>query len=78
MGATHPICAYITASTTLPSMLMGMEQWMQLVTEGPADLRDELLRKCSHFCRQELAAYRAAGANVLIYSTPFGSTYFAA
>lgn len=76
VGNTHPICAYITASTSLPSMLMGMEQWMQMVTSGPADLRDELLRKCSDFCRQELAAYRAAGANVLVYSTPFGSTYF--
>jgi hypothetical protein len=35
-----------------------------------------LLRKCSDLTRQELAAYRAAGANVLVYSTPFGSTRF--
>jgi uroporphyrinogen decarboxylase len=76
VGATHPICAYITASTTLPAILMGMDKWMELLMTGPADLRDELLRKCSDFCRQELAAYRAAGANVLVYSTPFGSTYF--
>jgi uroporphyrinogen-III decarboxylase len=76
VGATHPICAYITASTTLPAILMGMEQWMELLTMGPFDLRDELLRKCSDFCSRELAAYRAAGANVLVYSTPFGSTYF--
>lgn len=76
VGKTNPICAYISASTTLPTMLMGMEQWMQLLTFGPADVRDELLRKCSDFCRQEIAAYRAAGANVLVYSTPFGSTYF--
>ncbi len=76
VGATHAICAYITASTTLPSILMGMDKWMELLTTGPVDVRDELLRKCSDFCRQELAAYRAAGANVLVYSTPFGSTYF--
>ena len=76
VGTTHPICAYVTASTTLPAILMGMEKWMELLTTGPADLRDELLRKCSAFCRQELAAYRAAGANVLVYSTPFGTTYF--
>jgi uroporphyrinogen-III decarboxylase len=74
VGATHSICAYITASTMLPAMLMGMEKWMELLLSGPKDVRDELLRKCSDFCRQELAAYREGGANVLIYSTPFGST----
>jgi uroporphyrinogen decarboxylase len=74
VGATHPICAYITASTMLPAMLMGMEKWMELLLSGPEDVRDELLRKCSDFCRQELAAYREGGANVLVYSTPFGST----
>lgn len=76
VGGRHPICAYLTAATTLPAMLMGMDKWMELLLCGPADLRDELLRKCSDFFRQEAAAYRAAGADVLIYSTPFGSTSF--
>lgn len=76
VGDCHPICAYITASTTLPSILMGMEKWLALLLGGPADLRDELLRKCSDFCQREIAAYRAGGANVLVYSTPFGSTSF--
>lgn len=76
VGETHPICAYLTASTTLPVMLMGMEKWLELLMLGPFDLRDELLRKCSDFFQKEVAAYRAAGANVLVYSTPFGSTSF--
>jgi uroporphyrinogen decarboxylase len=76
VGATHPICAYLTASTTLPALLMGMDKWMELLLSGPADVRDELLRKCSDFFQKEVAAYRAAGANVLVYSTPFGSTSF--
>jgi len=76
VGNTHPICAYITASTTLPSMLMGMDKWMELFLLGPFDLRDELLRKCSDFVQQHIAALRAAGANVLVYSTPFGSPQF--
>jgi uroporphyrinogen decarboxylase len=76
VGATHPICAYVTASTTLPALLMGMEAWMELLLSGPPDVRDELLRKCSLFFQKEVAAYRAGGANVLIYSTPFGSTSF--
>jgi len=76
VGATHPICAYLTASTTLPALLMGMDKWMELLLTGPADIRDELLRKCSDFFQKEVAAYRAAGADVLVYSTPFGSTSF--
>lgn len=76
VGATHPICAYITASTTLPSILMGMDKWMELFLLGPFDVRDELLRKCSDFVQQHITALRAAGANVLVYSTPFGSPYF--
>jgi len=76
VGASHPICAYVTASTTLPALLMGMEKWMELFLLGPFDVRDELLRKCSDFFHQEIAALRAAGANVLLYSTPFGSPYF--
>lgn len=76
VGATHPICAYVTASTALPAMLMGMDKWMELLLTGPTDVRDELLRKCVLFSQKEVAAYRAAGVNVLVYSTPFGSTSF--
>lgn len=76
VGTTHPICAYVTASTTLPAILMGMDKWMELFLLGPFDIRDELLRKCSDFFQQEIAALRALGANVLIYSSPFGSPYF--
>jgi uroporphyrinogen decarboxylase len=74
VGATHPICAYLTASNTMPALLMGMDKWMELMLFGPADVRDELLRKCSEFFHKEVAAYRSAGANVLLYSTPMGST----
>lgn len=76
VGGRHPICAYITASTALPALLMGMEEWMSLLLTGPTAVRDDLLTKCSLFCQLELAAYRAAGADVLIYSTPFGSPSF--
>ncbi len=76
VGTTHPICAYVTASTTLPAILMGMDKWMELFLLGPFDVRDELLRKCSDFVRQHIAALRAAGAQVLLYASPFGSPYF--
>lgn len=75
-GGKYPICAYLTASMTLPAILMGIEKWMQMLMMGPHDLRDELLAKCSDFFRKQVAAYRAAGADVLVYSNPFGSTDF--
>ncbi|MBT0665924.1 uroporphyrinogen decarboxylase family protein [Geobacter pelophilus] len=75
-GGRYPICAYLTASMTLPAMLMGMEKWLQMLMMGPSELRDELLAKCSDFFQKQIAAYRAAGADVLVYSNPFGSTDF--
>ncbi|MHB0913655.1 MAG: uroporphyrinogen decarboxylase family protein [Armatimonadota bacterium] len=74
VGGKYPICVYITASMTLPAILMGMEKWMELLFLGSAELRDELLAKCSDFVRKEIALYREAGADVLLYSNPFGST----
>ncbi len=75
-GGKYPICAYLTASMTLPAILMGMEKWMSLLLTGPTALRDELLHKCSLFFQREIEAYRQAGADVLVYSNPFGSTDF--
>ena len=72
----YPICAYVTASMTLPAILMGMDKWMELLLTGPVDLRNELLEKCSDFFRKEITAYKNAGARILLYSNPFGSTDF--
>lgn len=74
VGGKYPICAYITASMALPALLMGMDKWMELLFIGPAAERDELLAKCHEFFVKEVHAYRVHGANVLVYSNPFGST----
>ena len=74
VGGRYPICAYITSSMSLPAMLMGMERWMELLFLGPADLRELLLEKCFTFFVREVEAYRQLGADVLVYSNPFGST----
>ncbi|MBI5820750.1 MAG: uroporphyrinogen decarboxylase family protein [Verrucomicrobia bacterium] len=74
VGGKNPICAYITATMTLPALLMGMEKWLELLLLGPAEARDALLAKCHDFFVKEVAAYRTAGADVLVYSNPFGST----
>ncbi len=76
VGSTHPICAYASAANSLPIILMGMEKWMELVLTGPVDLREELMRKCSEFCQQQLRALRKAGAHVILYATSYGSPYF--
>jgi uroporphyrinogen-III decarboxylase len=75
-GGKYPICAYVTASMTLPAILMGMEKWLELLLTGPAEVRDILLAKCSDFFRKEITAYRNAGADILLYSNPFGSIDF--
>jgi len=73
-GGTAPICAYLTATMTLPALLMGMERWMDLLLNGPFALRDQLLDKCHQFFVREVEAYRRLGADVLLYSNPFGCT----
>jgi uroporphyrinogen-III decarboxylase len=73
-GGKYPICVYLTASMSLPSILMGMDKWLELLLGGPMDVRDELLQKCSDLFRKEITAYRTAGADILLYSNPFGST----
>lgn len=73
-GGRYPICVYLTASITLPAILMGMDRWMDLLLNGPAELRDELLIKSSEFFRAQLEVYRKAGAHIFVYSNPYGST----
>ena len=72
-GHECPICAYLTSSMTLPSLLMGMHRWLEMLLNGPFNLRDELLEKCHEFFVKETLAYRRHGAGVLLYSNPFGS-----
>lgn len=76
VGGRNPVCAYLTGSMALPALLMGMERWFELLLVGPTDVRDELLRKCSEFFRLQIATFRSLGADVLLYSNPFGSTDF--
>jgi uroporphyrinogen-III decarboxylase len=74
VGGKYSICAYLTSTMTLPILLMGMDKWMDLLFSGPTDLKNLLLAKCNDFFIKELNAYRQAGADVLVYSNPFGST----
>lgn len=74
VGGRYPICAYVTSTMSLPVLLMGMEKWLELLFMGPPAARNELLAKCHDFFVKEITAYREAGADVLVYSNPFGST----
>ncbi|MFZ2161292.1 MAG: uroporphyrinogen decarboxylase family protein [Sideroxyarcus sp.] len=74
VGGKVPICAYLTASMSLPALLMSMEKWLELLMIGDPAVRDMLLEKCSDFFRKEIEAYRKAGADVLVYADPYGST----
>ena len=72
-GGRYPICALVMGAATLASMLMGMEAWLELLMCGPSGARELLLAKCSLFCRRLAATYRAAGVDLIAYSSPFTS-----
>lgn len=74
LGGRYPICARVTGSMTMPSMLIGIEKWMELLFLGPTHLRDDLLQKCSGLVNKQIALYREHGADLIVYSDPFGST----
>ncbi|MGR9012514.1 MAG: uroporphyrinogen decarboxylase family protein [Gammaproteobacteria bacterium] len=76
VGGRYPICGYVTAAMALPALLMGMDKWFELLFMGPPEVRDELIAKCSLFCRRHIAALRELGADVIVYANPFGSTDF--
>ncbi|MDF1567115.1 MAG: uroporphyrinogen decarboxylase family protein [Spirochaetaceae bacterium] len=76
VGGQVPILTSIVGSFTLPTILMGMEKWMELLLVGPRPLRNELLKKCSSFNRRLITALRNAGVDLISYSNPMSSREF--
>lgn len=72
----YPVLAAVTASFTLPAMLMGIGPWMDLFLNGDSGLRDSLLETCSLFCSRQIAALREAGADLIVYVNPVASATF--
>ena len=75
-GGRFPVLAPVTASYSLPAMLMGVEGWLRLMLTGDAALREQLLEKCSAFCCRQIAALREAGADLIVYVNPLASATF--
>jgi uroporphyrinogen decarboxylase len=71
-----PVIGVVTASFSLPAMLMGIGQWLDLFLSGDPLLRDALLRFCSRFCSRQIAALRDAGADLIVYVNPVASATF--
>jgi len=71
-----PVLGVVTASFSLPAMLMGVGPWMELFLNGDPALRDELLETCSLFCSRQIAALREAGADLIVYVDPLASATF--
>lgn len=72
----YPVLAPVTASFTLPAMLMGIDAWISLFLTGDPALRELLLEKCSRFCKLQIAALREAGADLIVYVNPVASATF--
>jgi len=75
-GGNYPVLGVVTASFTLPAMLMGIGPWMELFLSGDVRLRDTLLQKCSQFCSRQIIALREAGADLIVYVNPVASATF--
>jgi len=75
-GGRFPILAPVTASFSLPAMLMGIDAWMQLFLLGDQQQRDLLLAKCSQSVSLQIAALREAGADLIVYVNPVASATF--
>jgi uroporphyrinogen decarboxylase len=71
-----PVLGVVTASFTLPAMLMGIGPWMELFLCGDPQLRDRLLELCSQFCSRQITALRQAGADLIVYVNPVASATF--
>jgi uroporphyrinogen decarboxylase len=71
-----PVIGVVTASFSLPAMLMGIGQWLELFLSGDPALRDLLLEKCSRFVAQQISALREAGADLIVYDNPLASATF--
>ena len=71
-----PVLGVVTASFSLPAMLMGIGPWMELFLCGDSLLRDRLLELCSQFCSRQMAALRKAGADLIVYVNPVASATF--
>jgi uroporphyrinogen decarboxylase len=71
-----PVLGVVTASFSLPAMLMGVGQWMDLFLNGDPAVRDRLLGICSQFCSRQITALREAGADLIVYVNPVASATF--
>lgn len=71
-----PVLGVVTASFSLPAMLMGIGQWLDLFLNGDILLRDRLLELCSQFCSRQITALREAGADLIVYVNPVASATF--
>ena len=71
-----PVVGVVTASFSLPAMLMGVGAWLDLLLNGDAILRELLLQKCAAFASDKILALREAGADLIIYTNPLASATF--
>jgi len=75
-GGKYPVLSAVTASFSLPAILMGINAWLELLLMGPESIRNELLAKCSVYCEKSIAALRDAGADMIAYINPVATATF--
>ncbi|MCU0664176.1 MAG: hypothetical protein MUC50_17840 [Myxococcota bacterium] len=75
-GGQCPIAAMVVGSLTLPSLLCGMDRWLELLLFGPATLRDHLISQCRQFVRDRIAMLRRSGVDLIAYVSSCATSTF--
>lgn len=63
---TVPIVGLAVPPFSLPALLLGLENWLELLLFGPPTLRDALLRVTAEFCVRWANMQLAAGADAIV------------
>lgn len=76
VGGQYPVIGVVTASFSLPALLMGISGWMELFLCGDPEVRALLLEKCSLFCQRQIQALREAGVDLIVYTNSVATANF--
>lgn len=71
-----PIVSNVVSAFTFPIIMMGFDKWLTLLFSGRSDLINATLSKAHLLTTRLIDALRRAGAQLISYSNPLGTSEF--
>lgn len=75
-GPSTPVVSAVVGTFTLPSILMGMEKWLEMLLFGDPEEVRILLSHCSDFVAELILSLKELGVDVIAYTDPMSSADF--